>query len=143
MFTWKDELVVGLQEIDDEHKELFSLFQSLSSDISEDKDIKIVESAVAYLDEYTQGHFEKEERYMKDFKYPDRQELEHKKEHKKFIKDFSRLKTHLRKKGDTSLWSMKLEEFVRDWFVSHIQETDKKLAEFLYKQLKETSKKIK
>jgi hemerythrin len=137
MFTWKDELVVGLKEIDDEHQELFSLFQSLSSDISADKDMPIIESAVAYLDDYTKGHFEREERYMKDLKYPAQQE--HKKEHKKFAKDFTRLKTHLRKNGNASLWPMQLEEFIRDWFVSHIQETDRKLADFLCKKLKRTS----
>ena len=57
MFKWNDELLVGLKEIDDEHKELFSLFQSLSSDISSDKDLQLIESAVAYLDEYVREHF--------------------------------------------------------------------------------------
>ena len=141
MFTWKEELVVGLQEIDDEHKELFYLFQSLSSDINTGKDLAIIESAVAYLTNYTQVHFEKEEGFMKDFKYPAKQEQEHKKEHKKFTKDFSRLKTHMRKKGDASLWSLQLEGFVHDWFVSHIQRTDRKLAAFLCKKLTKHQKK--
>jgi hemerythrin len=141
MFTWKDELIVGLKEIDDEHKELFSLFQSLSADISADKDMPIIESAVVYLDDYTKGHFEREERYMKDLKYPAQED--HKKEHKKFAKDFSKLKTHMRKNGNASLWSLHLEGFVRDWFVSHIQKTDKKLADFLCKKLKKTTVKAK
>ena len=72
MFKWNDELLVGLKEIDDEHKELFSLFQSLSSDINADKDVKIIKSAVAYLDNYVKEHFSSEERHMEMFKYPDR-----------------------------------------------------------------------
>ncbi len=67
---------------------------------------------------------------MKDLKYPAQQE------HKKFVKDFTRLKTHMRKSGNVSLWPTQLEEFIRDWFVSHIQETDRKLADFLCKKPK-------
>ena len=141
MFKWNDELLVGLQEIDDEHKELFSLFQSLSSDISADRDLQIIESAVAYLDEYVREHFTREERHMEMFKYPDI--LAHKKEHKKFTKDFSKLKTHMQKKGDASLWTKKLEGFVHDWFVKHMQDTDKKLSLFLCKKLKPAVKKTK
>ena len=133
MFKWKDELLVGLKEIDDEHKELFSLFQSLSSDINSDKDLSIVDSAVDYLDKYVREHFEREERHMKIFKYPDARL--HKDEHKIFKKDFSKLKTHMRRNGNASLWTIQLEGFVHDWFVKHIQDTDKKLAVYLNKKL--------
>lgn len=141
MFKWNDELLVGLKEIDTEHKELFSLFQSLSADISADKDLQIIESAVAYLDEYVREHFSREERHMKIFKYPDARV--HKDEHKKFTKDFSKLKTHMRKNGDASLWTTQLEGFVHDWFGKHMQDTDKKLSTFLCKKLEQPVKKTK
>ena len=94
------------------------------------KQTKLVASQI--IDElaaYTIYHFQTEEKYMEQFRYPGL--LSHKHEHETFVnkvdsfqKDYDAGKLGL---------SIEIMTFLRDWVINHIKGTDKKYSETFIK----------
>lgn len=73
MMEWRDEYNVGVEYIDKAHKELFSViykFQEIIGEKTEDYKKSLCISMLRYLTKYTYKHFEEEEIYMLQKKYP-------------------------------------------------------------------------
>ncbi len=126
---WTEDLFVGVEIIDTQHKELFAMADSLLEAVGKGGGRGEVTRAVAFLEEYVESHFQMEETYMKRFNYPDYPH--HKIEHTAFINDFYDLRQELDNDGVTPELTVRLADRVADWLVSHIGRMDKALGEFL------------
>jgi len=90
---WQDAMSTGNIIIDDEHKYLFCLINSVEIALKLDDNARIMKMLVDQLEEYTTDHFRREERVQIKIRYPGY--LEHKLEHQKILDEIAELKVRL------------------------------------------------
>jgi|SaaInl7_135m_RNA_FD_contig_81_300679_length_1523_multi_3_in_0_out_0_1 hemerythrin len=133
VLQWSDNFSVGHPEIDQQHKQLFSLFSTLSRGIEEGGPSFHMDQAFIQLCGYVKNHFRFEERLMKKANFPEL--AAHKKKHTKiknklqdFRKEFN--KTSGKKKDAIAL---DVAKFLQEWLQSHINGEDQKYSPYISK----------
>lgn len=126
---WKEDLAVGIKEIDDQHKELFGKVGALFDACSAGKGKENIDPIIKYLQDYVVLHFGAEEKLMTKYAYSDY--TAHKTQHDQFIKDFLNLKENIEKNGVSGLTIVQLNQTLVDWLIKHIRKTDKAFGAFL------------
>lgn len=128
-FVWTDELNLGIPIIDQQHKVLFQMISDLFDAVSENRSKDALGGLLARLREYTVRHFGMEEEYFKRFGY---EEIEaHMAYHHKLtdqVIDFEKKFNA----GDGKI-GPELLQFLKDWLIKHIMETDRKYVPFMKK----------
>lgn len=123
---WKDEYSVGIDEVDDQHKELISCIASLEQAI-ESGDEKQRWSAIHYaivrLSDYARVHFSVEESLMRIFNYPGC--VEHIFQHQEFARYLADME---RRSLIQDISEDEIVDFLRNWLRTHILVDDKKYA---------------
>ena len=122
-FKWNTAFETGITIIDTQHKVIVKTLNELYDIIIEEDNSKI-DNIIIELLNYTDYHFNTEEKLFEKYKFPE--ETEHKLEHKNFIE---KINEKLNKKKSDDL-AMDLLEFLKDWLVDHILVTDQKYAIF-------------
>lgn len=130
--SWKDEYSVGVQIIDDQHKELFDRTNQLLNACTVGKGKEEVSRLIDFLDEYVKKHFSQEEEYQKKYQYPKYEE--HKKLHQNFIQEVKNLKSKLNQNGSSLSLIVEINNKVIHWLVNHIGKVDKELGLYLVSQ---------
>lgn len=113
---WKDEYAIGVFEIDEQHKRLFTLVERLQRAGDEGADREVVDAALRELIDYTKTHFGFEERLLLVHGYEDRDE--HRKYHAKFVAGVLDSKRDW-EAGDPEVLG-RLTAFLTDWLKEHI-----------------------
>ena len=131
MYTWTEELEVGVETIDSQHRELFRAFNALLREQGKPDSVvpEEVPWMIGFLEDYVMNHFGMEELYMRRHSYPGY--VEHKNLHVEFINRFYDLRDELDAEGVNPETAGKVATFVGDWLVDHIGKTDKALGAFL------------
>jgi hemerythrin-like metal-binding protein len=125
--VWDNTLSVDVPEIDEDHRRLVDLFNTLNHSV-EDKDATAyIEAVMEELISCTVWHFRHEERLMLKYAYGGL--LQHKTEHQELIDSVKTLQRKLRQEGESVL-SEDL-KFLEHWLTGHILSADKDLGEFL------------
>lgn len=126
LMTWNNTLSVGVIEMDLQHKRLIDMLNQLFDAMSTGQGAEVLKPVLGGLVQYTVTHFANEERYMKQFNYPDF--ARHKEEHDALTQKANELKNRLDK--GQSMLSVETLTFLKTWLNTHIQGTDKKYSEF-------------
>lgn len=127
LVEWSEELSVGIQEIDEQHKILVDLLNQLYGAIITRTDSSVIGDILDELTEYTIIHFAVEESLMRILDYPDY--VEHKKQHEELANQVVDLKNKF-KKNEVSI-GMEMLNFLRNWLTKHILVEDKRYAPFM------------
>ncbi|MDR1143257.1 MAG: bacteriohemerythrin [Spirochaetaceae bacterium] len=130
---WDEKYSVGIQLIDDQHKELITLTNTLykgcltGADMAKTYFLGTVHGAV----EYVKYHFTMEEKLLAAVAYP---VLEaHKNEHRSFVKQILQdVKSFQEGKQFVPNTFVR---FLRDWILSHIAVMDKKYMEYIQENI--------
>ena len=129
IFGWDEKYSVGIQSIDNQHKEIFRLldhlFQALKSGIAP----QMIGRTITELEMYASNHFHREEYFFKEFNYPG--SAEHIIEHQKFIDKIAVLKADARAGKLES--SFELLHFLKAWIGHHILIVDMEYNECFLK----------
>jgi len=125
LFQWSNEYSVGVEEIDEQHKELVRLLNSLHQAIHERHGSEVSRRILNELVAYTQVHFAVEESLMRISAYPDF--ANHKKIHTSLIEQVHELQIKL-DEGAAKI-SFELLHFLKHWLMHHILETDKQFGQ--------------
>lgn len=129
---WTADLSVGIEEIDEQHKELFSRINSLVAAIKGADCKSKIDGVISFLEEYAQTHFSLEEGFMMRAGYDEYEQ--HKRQHGIFLKALSDIKVQAatpRVQGASYDLSVTTNQVVVDWIRSHIMTVDKRLGAFL------------
>ena len=129
MYELKDEYLVGIEMIDNEHKVLSEIadeiYQLCVNEFVPDKYDNIA-ALIQRLKDYTEMHFEHEEAYMESIQY--KRMFTQKVQHDNFRRKLESM--DLEKVDENQEQAIQdLLKFVTDWLVEHILETDKRIAE--------------
>jgi len=123
-FKWSDEYMLGVDLIDDEHRDLFQYAQDFHDALSAGRNREAVVKLFDRLLDYTNLHFRNEEEVMRRAGYPDLQA--HQDEHRKMTREVMELY-----KDKRNIFSENVADFLCSWLSKHILEVDRKLATFL------------
>ena len=126
---WTNNLSVGVELIDEQHKMLFKCLNDLREAAQQHQGTSKVESTLSFLIEYTDFHFSAEERHMAASGY---QGIEaHRWKHDEFKSTLSNLKQDFEKKGATHELAISIDTLLINWLFKHIRGVDKKFGTFL------------
>ncbi|HEX2927020.1 MAG TPA: bacteriohemerythrin [Ruminiclostridium sp.] len=125
MIEWRDEFLLGIEKIDEQHKKLFQIASeihtTMKNQLVTDKYDEIVR-LITELKDYTIFHFTYEEDYMRSIGY--RKLLSHKVEHHDFVEKINNV-DYSRVDQDQDQYLMELLEFTVEWIANHIMKTDR------------------
>ncbi|MDI9485920.1 MAG: bacteriohemerythrin [Bacillota bacterium] len=131
---WNETLSVGIELIDEQHKEWFAKAEALFDAGKKGQAKEYVGEMLHYLDSYTKKHFADEERYMQSIAYPGYEEQ--KRAHTSFIDQLQKLKDDFEESGGSLTTILGANKMVLDWLTRHISTMDKKIGDFVRTQEK-------
>jgi hemerythrin len=126
-FVWKDSFNIGIGEIDEQHKLFLEYVNECYSSSCRDSQRQVTDATIYDLKVYAATHFRFEEGLMKEKGYPAQEE--HIKQHLYFESQVTELENANARGSNRTVESLLV--FLRDWFLKHILEHDKKIAAFL------------
>ncbi len=127
LMTWKDIFSVGVKEIDDQHKKLIQLINTLNDAVLTGEDRAVLGDTLRGLIRYTETHFVFEEQLMEKHDYM--LKIEHRREHSELVKIAVDFRTRY-EQGEFPLTD-EVMVFLRDWLSRHIMNSDKILGRYL------------
>jgi hemerythrin len=125
-FKWSNEYSVGIAEIDEQHKTLFTLIDRLHQAIMHREGSKVCGGILNELVDYTRIHFSLEQTLMRIGGYPDYEE--HCGLHKALVDEVEALQ-HKIASGQAAI-SFELLQFLRNWLTKHILGEDMKYGRY-------------
>ncbi|NLM50172.1 MAG: hemerythrin family protein [Clostridiaceae bacterium] len=126
---WNESLSVGVNSIDEQHKEWFKKANELFEAGKQGKAKEHIAQMLEFLDSYTKFHFSDEERYMRSINYPLLDEQI--KMHTDFIAQLKKLKEDYENSGGNVLVVLNANQIILNWLTGHIIRHDKKIGEYV------------
>jgi len=124
---WSDELSVGIDLIDRQHKILIRAINLLAMAIEHKSSNELLSEIFDTLIDYADTHFAYEEELFDQFGYPDAEP--HKAQHQALLKQVIDLQDRWQK-GEAGV-GVEVLRFLVDWLRKHILGTDQKYSKFL------------
>ena len=125
---WTPDLSVGVDMIDNQHKELIrrmnAFFDSMNSDNQ-----KNVLDMLSFLESYVVSHFRDEEALQEKHSYPGL--TAHKKLHQAFMQDVKKLANDIKTIGFTVATKSLVGVTLTAWLMLHIKKEDKAVGAFI------------
>ncbi len=129
MFTFTKDCLIGVPEIDDEHKRLFELIGEVDTALKTDSDS--ISTAMALLNElkqYAVTHFAHEEAYMESIHDPELERQQ--KEHQSFVDKVNSYRFSDITDENAKELILELLEYLSKWLIGHILGSDILIGQF-------------
>ncbi len=122
---WDDSFLIGIEELDHEHKLLIHDINRLHEELARHDEKSEIEKRLGDIYARMQAHFALEEHVMKEHEYEFFDE--HKREHDELLDSYTEYMTRfLNETGRVS--SNLIEDTLTRWIVNHIITSDKKMS---------------
>ncbi len=129
MKQWSDEFCMGIEEIDQDHRNMFEMVDRLYAATEQGKETEEIRSVLTFLEVYVREHFRREEEYMDRYAYP-LAEL-HKEKHHGFVQEFLRVRDEFDRDSEAGYLSLLVEGWLYSWMDDHFSRDDRELGRFL------------
>jgi hemerythrin len=126
LIEWTDDLDVGFDLIDKQHRVLVEMINELYDALMEIRGQEALRKIVNRMVEYATIHFMVEEKHMSEHGYENYEQ--HKNIHDSFSRKAVDLKNQLSEEG--FVLSLDVLNFLRDWLLDHIKGTDREYIPF-------------
>ena len=126
---WSDLLSVGINKMDDEHKELFVRINALLKALLGGSENYSIVELVSYINEYIDFHFRDEEKMLEKYNYPKIEE--HKKLHAIYEREFDNIEQQLKDGKFNATLLIEIQDKVVNWLLNHIAKVDKEYGIFI------------
>lgn len=123
-FVWEDRFSVHVKEIDDQHKTLVGMLNTLYGAMVANKGREVHKDIIYEMVRYARVHFETEEKYMQRTDYAEYHA--HKSEHDQFTAKALDLKERADK--EYFILTLEIMNFLKEWLQNHILVTDSRYA---------------
>lgn len=130
---WTDDLTVGIDEIDSQHRSLFQQLEKLLDACVAGREREEVMTMLGFLDQYVVTHFATEEGLQQEYCYPGYEK--HRTEHADFLHRLQFFKEELSNSAPSRDFVLRVNQTLIDWLTSHILTVDKAASEFLLKKM--------
>ena len=122
---WDDSFLIGIKELDHEHKVLINDINRLHGELVRQDKKSEIEKCLGDIYARMQAHFALEEHVMKEHKYGFFEE--HKREHERLLDGYTEYMMQILNDAVVS-FSNPIEDALRDWVLNHIVNSDKKMS---------------
>ncbi len=122
---WSDDFLIGIEELDYEHRCLIEDINKLHRELREHADLDGIKATLGTIHSRMQAHFALEESVMVSHKYAHYRE--HKEEHERLLDECAERIT-IFDRGPNPGDQEAIEDVLRKWIVDHILTTDKKMS---------------
>jgi len=126
---WNDNLSVGIDLIDQQHKMLIQKLNNLSNAVEMMQGESEVIKTLEFMIDYTHFHFSSEEEQMAEHNYPglaNQQKL-----HEEFKNTLKNIVEDFEEEGPTRALTTSINTFLFNWLVKHIEGPDLEFGNFL------------
>lgn len=133
MIVWTDELVIGVEEIDAQHKSIVDKINELELALGDRMACANLDELLQFLRDYTNQHFRAEEALMDRIGYPG---LAEQREHHDAFSD-NVIFFEIDQKLQDPTVCRNILDFLKNWLVTHITSLDMRIGEHHRKWLAE------
>jgi hemerythrin len=127
LLHWHEEYSVNIQRIDNHHRRLFEIGNTVLDAVESEKPVAEVAEAFGLMVEYALFHFAEEEALLERYGYP---ELDtHRHRHQRLVVAMNELFERIQR--GSPVISAELLVFLQDWLVTHILREDRRYVSFL------------
>ena len=130
-FIWKKEFESGNSTVDRQHKQLIVMYKKFTSACAAGRSAAELEEMLKFLIECTIKHFNDEEVWQRQIKYPDH--LKHKLLHETFRQTAATLYLRLKREGSTTVIIEQLNKEIVEWMINHITNEDVETTKYVRK----------
>ncbi|WP_052339540.1 bacteriohemerythrin [Gorillibacterium massiliense] len=129
MITWREELNIGIDIVDEQHQELVRRMNEFMTACTQKQGKEVIEETLRFLASYVVEHFHDEEQLMARSQFPEYEQ--HREEHERFVADVNALLSQIETSGVSVLTTIKLNRTLVDWLINHIQKNDQTFGDYL------------
>jgi hemerythrin len=129
IFQWEESLVIGIDTIDRQHRELIAKLDDLAQAVLKKHGRDKIRTMMRFLVEYGEEHFADEERFMTFYEYPGIEDQ--RKSHDKFRDTTTRLTEQLESQKDMETFAAAVQRYLIDWLILHIKTEDMKFGNYI------------
>ena len=129
---WSDEYLIGIDELDAQHKGFFDAAHRLHDQIINCEGENTITEMVEFLRGYADKHFQTEEAFMSKHAYPRLEE--HQQLHVAFFESLDQLLDDFKVFGPSQHLADQALEIAQDWLIDHIADEDVLYASHAKKQ---------
>ena len=126
---WTDDLSVGIEKIDEQHKMLITKLNDLTEALSKFLGSAKISSTLNFLIEYTHFHFSAEEGFMEESGFPTLEQ--HKLKHAEFIDTLKNIEREFVEEGATEMLAVDIDTLLINWLLGHIRGVDVGFGKYL------------
>ncbi|MGY6275489.1 bacteriohemerythrin [Methylomonas sp. MgM2] len=126
ILEWNDQLLVGIESVDNQHRKLLALINRLDEVVALGEDQHTIAETLNELVEYTVYHFQHEEELMRNADFNPEMLARHQHEHRGFVEKIENIRAQAQ--TNTGVISKELLEFLINWLYQHTLKTDKIMA---------------
>ena len=123
LIAWKDEFSVGVESVDQEHREMIELINGLDSAMARDADCITVISTLGEIYAKISAHFALEEKIMRDADY--KELTSHKEDHERLLDSLLMIIDGVDDEGRYD--RVELSSGLDRWFTDHFRTHDARL----------------
>lgn len=127
---WTDDLSVGIELIDSQHKTWIEYYNNTADAIIGQHAPEQIARTLGFLTNYTEVHFSTEEQAMQNCNYPDYQQ--HKAQHDALRKTLVNITNDFMVDCMADKLGEAVEKFLGNWLILHIRSTDIRFAAFTH-----------
>lgn len=126
---WRDSLAIGIEVIDNQHKELLLRFDRLLKACEEGRGSVELKKLLSFLEEYVLTHFRDEEAFQRLHRFPGYHE--HCAQHAYFEAKIKDLRAETNLAGFSVHHVLETNNLLLKWLLNHISKVDKELGNFI------------
>lgn len=129
---WSEEYEIGVQEVDDQHQQLFEILNEFYESMNSGSGRESVGETIQELEEYVDYHFDSERELAIDCGFShdcSGCHAAHQQAHEEFTEQVSELR-ELYEEGDATV-HIKTLRFLRKWLKEHIDGMDQQLGQYV------------
>jgi hemerythrin len=123
LLKWKPEYSVGIESMDDEHRDMINLINTTYEKLEKNSDAEQIEDCLGEILSTISAHFALEERVMRRSRYAEYQA--HKDDHEKLLDQIRDLMDVFF--ADPVPGGVRLQERLSSWFAGHFSSFDARL----------------
>lgn len=125
LFKWDDSFLIGIEELDHEHRVLIDDINRLHEELARSEERSEIAKCLGDIHARMQAHFALEEHVMKEHAYEFFDE--HKREHDQLLEDYTECMMRFLN-GESVSSDNPVEECLSHWVVDHLNTSDRKMS---------------
>lgn len=125
--TWNHACAVGVKAMDEQHAIIMDTLNDIRLALVRGKGREHLSDTLTRLIEFTRMHFASEEQLLENESFPG--VSEHRDAHQKLLSQIQ--ETALRTQHNDAIHMTSMLVFLRDWYMSHIEDFDRQYGEWL------------